>query len=177
MVAIGGFSGSGKSTLAARLAPYLGVAPGAVHLRSDVIRRQIMNWDEFSPMDQSAYTPEISQRVYDKMADIAGEVLKTGHSVILDAVLDREIDQLAFEKVAKAHKTPFAGIWLDVEKKTMISRIGKRQRDASDATAEVLEKQISRNNLKNQTWELVNGNGSPEQILALSLALLKLREA
>ena len=35
LVAVGGLSGSGKSTLARRLAPSLGMAPGAVVVRSD----------------------------------------------------------------------------------------------------------------------------------------------
>ena len=34
LVAIGGLSGTGKTTLGASLAPWLGRAPGAVHLRS-----------------------------------------------------------------------------------------------------------------------------------------------
>jgi aminoglycoside phosphotransferase family enzyme len=40
LVAIGGLSGSGKSSLAVRLAPELGVAPGARVLRSDVLRKR-----------------------------------------------------------------------------------------------------------------------------------------
>ena len=41
LVAIGGISGTGKSTLARALAPGLGAAPGAVVLRSDVIRKKL----------------------------------------------------------------------------------------------------------------------------------------
>ncbi len=41
LVAVGGFSGSGKSRLARDLAPLLGAAPGAVVLRTDVIRKRL----------------------------------------------------------------------------------------------------------------------------------------
>jgi hypothetical protein len=41
LVAVGGLSGSGKSTLARMLAPGIGAAPGAVHLRSDEIRKEL----------------------------------------------------------------------------------------------------------------------------------------
>jgi aminoglycoside phosphotransferase family enzyme len=39
LVVVGCLSGTGKTTLAASLAPWLGSAPGAVHLRSDLERR------------------------------------------------------------------------------------------------------------------------------------------
>ena len=42
LIAIGGFSGSGKSTLARGLARYVGAAPGALILRSDVIRKTLL---------------------------------------------------------------------------------------------------------------------------------------
>src|SRR5438477_10415800 len=40
LVAIGGLSGSGKSSLAARLAPELGIVPGARVLRRDILRKR-----------------------------------------------------------------------------------------------------------------------------------------
>lgn len=39
LVAIGGLSGTGKTTLARALAPDIGTPPGAVHLRTDMIRQ------------------------------------------------------------------------------------------------------------------------------------------
>ena len=41
LIAIGGLSGSGKSMLAARLAPAIGAVPGALILRTDVIRKAL----------------------------------------------------------------------------------------------------------------------------------------
>ena len=42
LIAVGGLSGSGKSTLARALAPAVGSAPGALILRSDVIRKALL---------------------------------------------------------------------------------------------------------------------------------------
>ncbi|MEH6403449.1 MAG: AAA family ATPase [Sneathiella sp.] len=172
MIAIGGYSGSGKSTLARHLAPYIGAAPGAVRIRSDEIRRQLIGWDEFSKMPQSAYTSEKSATVYSQMALCAQAVLTSGHSVILDAVLDRESDQLSFEKIAKNLHIPFTGIWLNVDQKIMATRIEGRTRDASDATIQVLEQQVSRNNKKNSTWLQLDASGTAEQSLSHTLELL-----
>ncbi|MBL4741078.1 MAG: AAA family ATPase [Sneathiella sp.] len=173
MIAIGGFSGSGKSTLARHLAPFIGATPGAVRIRSDEIRRQLIGWDEFSKMPQSAYTSEQSAAVYKQMAICAKAVLQTGHSVILDAVLDRECDQLSFEQVAKDLQIPFTGIWLNVDRQTMEKRIDGRSRDASDATIQVLQQQILRNTKTNSTWQQVDGSGTAEQSLDHTLQLLE----
>jgi len=173
MIAIGGFSGSGKSTLARNLAPFIGAAPGAIRIRSDEIRRQLIGWDEYSKMPQSAYTSEQSAAVYKQMELCAKAILQTGHSVILDAVLDREIDQKSFEQVATDLHLPFTGIWLNVDQQVMKKRIEGRSRDASDATVQVLEQQISRNNKKNSTWHQLDGSGTPQQSLNYSLELLE----
>ncbi len=49
LVAIGGLSGTGKSVLARALAPSLLPQPGAVVLRSDVLRKQLFKVDETRP--------------------------------------------------------------------------------------------------------------------------------
>ena len=41
-MAIGGLSGAGKSVVARRMAPTLGAAPGALVLRSDVVRKSLL---------------------------------------------------------------------------------------------------------------------------------------
>lgn len=174
MIAIGGYSGSGKSTLARHLAPMIGAAPGAVRIRSDEIRRQLIGWDEFSKMPQSAYTSEKSAAVYDQMALCAKTVLQSGHSVILDAVLDREDDQLAFEQIARDIQIPFTGIWINVDRTIMAQRIEGRHRDASDATVDVLDQQILRNNKKRDTWHQLDGSGTMQQSLNDTLRLLDL---
>ena len=68
LVAIGGLSGSGKSTLAAALAPSL----GARVLRSDVIRKHLFGVAPETRLPASAYTSEVSRRVYEHAAPEGG---------------------------------------------------------------------------------------------------------
>jgi hypothetical protein len=64
LVAVGGLSGSGKTTLAAALAPCIGSAPGAVHLRSDLERKALAGVGELERLPDTAYTAEAHRRVY-----------------------------------------------------------------------------------------------------------------
>ena len=86
LIAIGGLSGTGKTTVARHLAAKIGAVPGAVHLRSDVIRKQLFGVAETSPLPHQAYTPTVTEHVYRAMQKMAGLSLEAGHSVIADAV-------------------------------------------------------------------------------------------
>ena len=56
LIAIGGLSGSGKSTLARRLAPFVGAAPGALIVRSDVIRKTLLGVSPLTRLGPEGYT-------------------------------------------------------------------------------------------------------------------------
>ena len=86
LVAIGGFSGSGKSTLARALAPSLGPVPGAVVLRSDEVRKQILGVPPLERLGREGYSADVSARVYAILADRAAQVVAAGHATIVDAV-------------------------------------------------------------------------------------------
>jgi aminoglycoside phosphotransferase family enzyme len=64
LVVVGGLSGTGKSTLARALAPELGPAPGAVHLRSDLERKRLYGVAETARLEPEAYTQPTSTAVY-----------------------------------------------------------------------------------------------------------------
>ncbi|NBB82919.1 MAG: AAA family ATPase, partial [Alphaproteobacteria bacterium] len=68
LVAVGGLSGTGKTTAARAVAPSIGPSPGAVILRSDILRKQLSGVARTEPLPESAYTPEASARVYDRIA-------------------------------------------------------------------------------------------------------------
>ena len=57
LVAIGGGSGTGKTTLARHLAPEFGPQPGAVILRSDVIRKGLFGREPTDRLPPEAYAP------------------------------------------------------------------------------------------------------------------------
>src|SRR5262244_884640 len=89
LVAIGGLSGTGKSVLARHLAPDLAPDPGAVILRSDVVRKDLFGKHETDKLPAEAYQETVTSQVYAAIADRASRVLAAGHSAIADAVCAR----------------------------------------------------------------------------------------
>jgi hypothetical protein len=171
MIAIGGFSGSGKSTLAARLAPDLGAPPGAVLLRSDVIRKRLFGVDPLARLPGSSYDEEATARVYAWMLHAAESAAQAGHSVIVDAVFADPAHRAALERIAASVGVPFAGLWLDVGEAVAARRLRARVRDASDATVPVLLAQMARPTGA-MTWRRVNGSGSVDEVEAAARRIL-----
>ena len=143
LLAVGGFSGSGKTHLAAAVAPLLGPAPGAVHLRSDELRKVMLGQEPEAPLDPSAYRSEVSARVYGDLRQRAEQALLGGHAVIADAVHNRAEARDALAALAAKCGVPFVGIWLDADPALMAERIATRHGDASDADAAVMRKQVA----------------------------------
>jgi hypothetical protein len=143
VVAIGGLSGSGKSTIARALAPSLGMAPGAIVLRSDDIRKRLWGVSPLTKLDAAAYTPEMSARVYQALADGAADVVASGHSVIVDAVFAQAADRAAIQRAARGAGAAFAALWLDAPEHVLIERVVHREADASDANADVVRMQCA----------------------------------
>ena len=143
LVAVGGVSGTGKTSLAARLAPGIGPAPGAVHLRTDVLRKRMFGLAETERLPQDAYRSELHDRVFREMFAVAREVLAAGHAAILDGVFGEPAHREAAAELAREAGTPFAGLWLDAPEETLVARVAARTGDASDATPEVVRRQLA----------------------------------
>ncbi|MBP7776365.1 MAG: AAA family ATPase [Acidobacteria bacterium] len=143
LVVIGGWSGSGKSTQAAMLAPDLGAVPGAVHLRTDVIRKDLfgVSWDATLPA--AAYQPDVSRRVYARLGELAATSLAAGHAVVLDGVYGDAGERQAVAALARRAGTPLAALWLEAPGSTLLDRVATRRGDASDATPDVVRQQMA----------------------------------
>jgi uncharacterized protein len=144
LVAIGGFSGSGKSTQAGLLAPRFGAVPGALHLRSDIIRKDLFGRPAEETLPASAYSPEVGVRVYTRIRELAAIALSSGQAVICDAVYADPGARAAVAEVARRAGVPFAAVWLDAPDATLLSRVAARRHDASDADADVVRQQLAR---------------------------------
>jgi aminoglycoside phosphotransferase family enzyme/predicted kinase len=142
LIAIGGLSGSGKSTLAKGLAAFIGRAPGAVHLRSDIERKRLFNVNAHEPLPHDAYQLEVTEKVYARLRSLAEHALKAGQSVVVDAVHARPDERDALEAVANRLGVPFWSFWLDAPAEILIERVKARTNDASDADTSVVEAQI-----------------------------------
>ncbi|MEQ9125455.1 MAG: AAA family ATPase [Alphaproteobacteria bacterium] len=141
LVAIGGLSGTGKTTLARAAAPLLAPAVGAVHLRSDVLRKRLQGGRFEEKLPKEAYTPEASAAVYLGLLDRAAACLAEGAPVIVDAVFARPEERQAVADLARRLGVPFDGVWLDLDLGRRQSRIADRTGDASDATPDVAARQ------------------------------------
>ncbi len=162
-LAIGGVSGTGKTTIARAIAPSLGPCPGAVILRSDVTRKRLMGVEETTKLPQSAYMPEVSERVFSTLATVAEQIVAAGHGVILDAVYGEAAERMALEDVMRRARVRFDGIWLEAPAHVLEARIGGRRGDASDATVDVLRQQLACIPTP-ATWTAIDARGPVEQI-------------
>lgn len=174
LIGVGGFSGSGKSTLAKSLAPRLSPVPGAVHLRSDLIRKEMFQVTPSDRLPDAAYRPEVSRDVYALMLERGAAALARGYSVIFDAVNDREEDRERIDALATSLSLPFFGFWLQVSEADMAARIEGRRGDASDATADVMKAQVARGHGALGNWIKIDADGSPEATLQAVLKDLKI---
>jgi aminoglycoside phosphotransferase family enzyme/predicted kinase len=159
LIAVGGLSGTGKSTLARALAPDLGRAPGAIHLRTDEIRKRQAGVSLDAHLAPAAYTAERTARVYAMMEDLASAALHAGQAVIADAVFAREDERQAIEAVAAKAGVPFIGLWLEAPTPALETRLQRRTGDASDADKAVLHRQLTYN-LGQITWTKLDAGQS-----------------
>ena len=164
LVAIGGLSGTGKSALARALAPAVLPQPGAVVLRSDVLRKQLFQVGETDRLPESGYRPEITEQIYEILVQRAVRALAQGHSVVADAVFAREAERAAAQDAARKLDIRFVGLFLVADLATRLSRIGHRENDASDATADIAGLQESYK-IGAMDWTVIDASGTPEQTL------------
>lgn len=171
LVAVGGLSGSGKSTLAARLAPHVGTPPGARVLRSDVIRKQLAGQPPAQPLPPESYTPQASARVYRHMGARAARLLAQGTSVIADAVFARPEERQAIASMADV---AFGGIWLETSADLLRQRVTNRRGDASDATAEVVDRQLGYAIGDVTPWHRVTSDGTADEVARRAAKAIRL---
>jgi aminoglycoside phosphotransferase family enzyme/predicted kinase len=163
LVAIGGLSGTGKTNLGRALAPRFGPPPGALHLRSDVLRKTLHGVDELTPLPLEAYAPGTSERVYAELAARARVALDAGRAAIVDAVYARPGERAAIEALADELGVPFIGLWLEAPEEVMAGRVAGRRADASDATPEIVRRQLGYD-LGEVTWHRLDATGARDTV-------------
>ena len=171
LIAVGGLSGTGKSTIARKLAALVGARPGARVLRSDVIRKRLWGMLPETPLPAVSYEAPISCSVYSTIRRKAAAALRAGYSVIIDAVSLEEHERRSFAKVAEDAHVPFSGIWLEAAPEVLAARLGARVQDASDASIEVLRRQLSVD-AGVIDWQKLNANGDEDTNTAAALKML-----
>jgi hypothetical protein len=165
LIAIGGLSGSGKSTIAAGLAGDFAPVPGARHIRSDVVRKSLMKVAPETRLPPSAYTHEVSARVYTLVREQAAAALTAGYSAIVDATFIDAQERDAIAAVAARAGIAFAGLWLAAPDAVLLDRVSSRRGDSSDADRAVLQQQLSAD-LGGASWPMVDVSGDAAAALA-----------
>jgi hypothetical protein len=132
---VGGLPGTGKSTVAVGL----GVATGAVVLRSDEVRKEQagVDWQEH---DADLYSEASTAATYETVLDRARAALEMGESVVLDATWSAQGRRAAARVLAE--RTSADLVELRCEAPPALTAARMRQRatrgdDPSDATPEV----------------------------------------
>jgi predicted kinase len=171
LVAIGGLSGTGKSSLARELGAFVGPAPGALIIRSDVERKKLYGVAEIEPLPPDAYQAAASARTYDVLAEKTAHVIAARHSAIVDAVFARHQERGAIEAVGARVGVAFRGLFLVADLETRLARVGRRVLDASDADAKVARQQEAFE-LGHVQWTEIDASGSLQETLALARSAL-----
>lgn len=159
MIAIGGLSGTGKTVLARSLAPQVGAAPGAVHLRSDLERKALFDVSPLTRLPPCAYEPDVTAKVYARMRDKAHRILTGGHSVVMDATWQNAQERDALSRLAEDTNAGFNGVWLTADIAILQKRVSARRNDASDADSAVVRAQAEQAVIATP-WAEVDASGS-----------------
>lgn len=175
LVAVGGLSGTGKSSLAYALAPGLGTAPGARVLRSDVVRKRLAGVPPETRLPRDSYSAAAHADTYAVLERQVAAALAGGYAAVADAVFARPDERNRMAEVAKRAGVPFAGFWLEAPADVLEMRLARRIADASDATADVLRRQLSYDIGSLAGWTRLDAGGELAATLAAARAALARR--
>src|SRR5690606_16078251 len=143
-----GLSGSGKTWASSRW--LADEASGrAIRLRSDVERKRLHGLSALatsgSSLNSGLYTPKSHGDTYGSLLSRARMLLADGWTVLVDAAFLRAAERAEFAALAQGAGVPFHILACEAPVEVLRQRITDRQArgaDASEATVEVLEKQL-----------------------------------
>ena len=79
-------------------------------------------------------------------------------------------DRATIAAVAREVGVPFSGVWIDAPPEILAGRVAGRAADASDATTDVLERQL-RSGTGPLDWRRVDGSGDADIVLQRAQAV------
>ena len=145
LILMHGLSGAGKTTVARALAEGI----GAVRVRTDVERKRLYGLaataHSGSGADAGIYTAAATQRTYARLNDIAAMTLAAGWRIVVDAACLRRGDRARFRDTALAAGVPLLLVRCTATDADLRERLDRRAAeggDASEATADLLERQL-----------------------------------
>ncbi|WP_353929440.1 AAA family ATPase [Okeanomitos corallinicola TIOX110] len=139
IILMSGLSGSGKSTTAKYLARQI----GAIHLRSDAVRKHLAGIPLLQRGGNEIYTPEMTQKTYSKLLTLGITLANQGWKVILDAKYDRQHLRQEAINQANQHQLPIKIIYCTAPVEVLQERLVNRTGDIADATSDLLFSQLN----------------------------------
>lgn len=136
MIIMHGVSGSGKSWLSEQIIDNF----PAIRIRSDIERKRCVDTNE------GLYSRQTSLLTYQRLQQLATEIINAGYSVIVDATFLQQQMRQQFFQLAEQLAIPFRIVHTFSDQYTLQSRINSRagQKDnVSDADQQVLQQQLS----------------------------------
>lgn len=138
-----GHSGSGKTTVARRLA----AASGALHIRSDAVRKHLAGRPLVGRDDANkagdVYSADMTARTYERMSALAETGLRAGFPVVLDARYPLRRQRDAARALAGRMGAQFHIQVCEASREELTQRLQARAGDISDAGAELLDRQFA----------------------------------
>ncbi len=139
-----GLVGSGKSTVARVLVEQC----AAIQLSSDIERKRLfglpLDAKTNAALNQGIYDPQISQKTYTHLLEVARTIIKAGYSVVIDATFLKKAHRDEFHHLAQQLQVPFKILNCQAPRAQLEQWINKRQmenRDPSEADLKVLTMQ------------------------------------
>lgn len=137
LILMSGLSGAGKSTVARHLARKL----GAIHIRSDAVRKHLAGISLVEKGGAEIYTAEMSQKTYARLLSLGIMLANEGFTVILDAKYDRISTRQDAITQAEFHQLPLQIIYCTAPVEVLRDRLKTRTGDIADATVDLLASQ------------------------------------
>ncbi len=137
IIMMSGLSGSGKSTTARKLAQLM----GAIHIRTDAVRKHLGGIPLHQKGEETLYTPEMTQKTYSRLLELGILLGKAGYWVILDGKYDRINLRKKVIEAGQIKQLPVHILECDAPLEILRSRLQQRQGDIADATANLLVSQ------------------------------------
>jgi aminoglycoside phosphotransferase family enzyme/predicted kinase len=134
-----GVSGSGKTTVARQLAKHL----GAIHIRSDAVRKHLAGIPLHERGGDDLYAPQMTQDTYNRLLALAELLVTQGYSVILDAKYDRQRWREGAIAFAQSAQIPLRILYCTAPREILRDRLTQRTGDISDATPSLLVQQMA----------------------------------
>jgi hypothetical protein len=142
-----GVAGAGKTTVTSALLETVDL----VRIRSDVERKRLAGLAaesrSGSAVDAGLYTPEATQRSYERLRQLAETVLRAGYTVVLDATFLARSERDACRALARATGAAFRIVACRAHPTALRERVVTREQagqDASEAGLPVLKRQLDR---------------------------------